>query len=358
MISDMTQESSMETASSVFSSNDQLLVIIFVNDNHLSNVISLKSVFNQDFPAYQLVLCNDCTDAFQCERLLFNVTDHTPLNCLQVHVIENRYHMGEVLSVKKILDEHKTEYTYILHSGESLKSSDSLSSVVSALEEEPDATAAAGEVELYNDSMKRVEKTLAWPPENGETEKSFLTNSMFLYRSAALSRVLDSKRNNDRVFEQAVPALSEDGAVLSLSFPLSYYSKKRVTSTPVELPDSLGNERLQRISSQLEGEEKQSAPFQPKAPLQKEDLTANKEKRKVLWFYKRSRFSRIKSTATIVLLLLLIGLFLLLGQHTGIPLLRTAGLVVLAVAALLAIWIAAMICCNLYFRKHPERLVS
>ena len=332
------------------------LIVEFVNDNDLSNVKTLQSIFTQDCPVYDLVVCNDCTDAFQCERFLYNVTDHMPSNLRQIQVIENPHPRGETASLRAILAKYETDYTVVLHSGEILTGGDVLRRAAAEFDPDEAISALAVQAEQWDEDMKECERTLAWSDEAERNGLRDLRDCQFVYRSGALRRALQAAdAEKSRVLEAVVPTLAAAGAVSARDWALCRFSERSVTSEAVELPEELGSERLRHIAQLLEeGADEKSAqtPLPPKRTTQANDPV---RKRK-LWLYKHSRFQRLKSAMAVTLMLILLGLFLL-SQKAAFPLLSMLGVPALVVAALMALWIFAMLCCNLYYRKHPERLV-
>ncbi len=339
---------------------NSLLIIEFVNGNHLSNVKTLQSVFEQDYPLYDLVVCDDCSDGFQCERFLWNITDHQPNNLRQVHVIENQHPIGEIASVKRILQEHDADFVFIIHAGEYLIGSKGLSRCINSLQNNDCLSTIATITERRTEDLKLKEAEYQYTILDKLMEqKRFLAQEwkdcMFIYRVKALRIALNSVRNSDyAVCKLAIPLFAKDNSIAAIEYPLCMFSNLSIEDEPVDIPVSLGNERLNRIEEKLKKDKEQTQTT--KLSLEEPDINTVLKRRK-LWLYKHSRFQRMKLTLAIALLLFLIALFLIYSQAAIPSSLRLIGKAIFVAGCVLLFWILCMTCCNLYYRKHPERLV-
>jgi len=72
-----------------------ILLIAMLNNNHLSNVRTLQSIYSQTHPEIYLVICNDAIPKFDCERIIYNLFDK-PDNIKGIYLKENRYPLGGI----------------------------------------------------------------------------------------------------------------------------------------------------------------------------------------------------------------------------------------------------------------------
>lgn len=345
-------------------SDQSILIIEFTNDNHLSNVKTLQSIFQQKDNLFKLVICNDCTDRFQCERFIYNITDHKPDNFQKVEIIENLHPVGESVSVRQILDEYDAKYVFIIHSGEYLVDPDILSKCATIICDYPMTDALAVSVERCEEDLITTIECLKLPDWEINVERptsgfsplfSKIRDCNFFYRGSSLKKLLYSNMNHgDSVFKSTISSyLNEMLKIEKQSFSVCKFSSESINNPVIDIPSDLENERIKRIANRLTFQGKKdpsvnSVRFSDVSTTVKLD-----NKRKMgIWLYKHSRFQRIKFNIIIALLLFNLALLLNIKE---VPIIVVGPIIV--ISALIMIWNIAMLCCNLYYRKHPERLV-
>ncbi|MCR4691042.1 MAG: hypothetical protein K5739_06850 [Lachnospiraceae bacterium] len=328
----------------------KFLIIFVANDNHVSNVNTLQSIFKQEYPILSLVILNDDTNAFQCERLMWNITDHIPENIEKIQIVENRYPIGEPVSVRNIIRKSNAEYVMILHSGERFSSAQVLNKCWDALEQEPDTGILTAPVEERSADLKKVIKKHIFDTVSDTSSEN--RDAMYIYRLDILRGMLEeAAKRNVHVCDSISSVLPEESVRrMALDFSLCIFTPKELEDTPSEVPQILGNEKLQNIKKLME--EHKSNPTAPR-PVHRDTTPAPSQKNKrILWAFKNSRFLRIKTNILIDLLLIFFAVLFYTEK-----ILPPAWCVFAAAGVLLTLWIIVMLACNLYFRKHPERLV-
>ena len=331
----------------------KLLIVLFVNDNHLSNVRSLQSIFKQDYPNTILYVINDDTDAFQSERLLYNITDHTPDTVQKVRIVENPYPIGECASVKNALLESKADYVYILHAGEIISSPRILRKCLMKMEHDLSSSFLIAPIEKKTDILNEtVEiRSFSLEEDKNNVERTRPCDAMFLYRSQVLYQIFEkmtSKRCNTS--EAVIPFLEDNLRFLSVDSPICFYSDESMKTPLASIPSHLGNERLHHITELISN--------QKSAQIESLKIAADKSRvltpsnKRTLWLFKHSRFMSIKIDVLIFLLLFLLSALVFLEKISII-----LGIILLSMTMIMGIWTITMLCFNLHFRKHPERLV-
>lgn len=350
--------------------NEQhVLVILLANDNHLSNVKTLQSIYNQDYPNIYLVACNDCTDHFQSERLFYNFEAGRPENIRGIYIHENKHPLGEYLMQKQFWDRASAQYVVTLHSGEYFAAPDALRKCVEQLEEKTASSALLVAAEKWSDDMKTRIKVFS-PAAQGKTQQvsfreqvaiadSDFRDCMVLYRLDALqSQNFRIPTGCNMITPNILTALlGQKKQVTAVSQVLCKYSDESITDIKTPLTETYGNQRLQNLAelvrdrSSAPHAEKNKALFgaAPVIPAQ----TA--QKNRWLTLYKYSRFSKLKSYAAIDLLMFICAAVLMITRQS---VLMVAGGALMALAVLLLCWTATMLGYNLYFKKNPQRLVG
>ena len=116
------------------------------------------------------------------------------------------------------------------------------------------------------------------------------------------------------------------------------------------IPSHLGNERLHHITELITNQSSsQNDSVRIVADHSRVLTPSNK---RTLWLFKHSRFMSIKIDILILLFLFLLSALVFWEKISAI-----LGIVLLFITGLMGIWTITMLCFNLYFRKHPERLV-
>jgi len=345
------------------------MVLLLTNDNHLSNVKSLQSIYKQDYPNIYLVVCNDCTDHFQSERLFYNYEAGRPENVQGVYVHENVHPLGEYCTQKQFWDHAKADYVVALHSGEYFVSPQALSQCVKQLEYDHSVAALLVGAELWSNDMKKCETVYAAV---NQRQPQFLTSleqaavKLTEIRDCMLICRLKDVRALEFSEEQSGVAvganvltalLSDKRRVMMIPQTLCKFSELSIEDEKKAVPDTYGNKRIQNISELLKEESAQRDSGEKDRlfggnPM---GVAPSQETSRWLKLYKYSRFSKLKSYAVLDLLTIICAVLMLMTNH---PLLSVAGAVVLAGSVLLLCWTMAMLVVNLYLKKNPQRLVS
>ena len=331
----------------------KLLIVLFANDNHLSNIRSLQSIFKQDYPNIILFVINDDTDAFQSERLIYNITDHTPETVQKVRIVENPYPIGECASVKNALSESEADYVFILHAGEIFSSPKVLRKCLMKMEHDLSSSFLTAPIEKKSDNLKETIEIKTFSKEEIETfEKTRPCDAMFLYRSQVLYLILEKMTGKScNTCEAVLPLFSDDNLrFLSIDSPICFYSDENMKTPLASIPSHLGNERLHHIS-ELISDQRNSQTDSVKITADKSRILTPSNKR-TLWLFKHSRFMSIKIDVLIFLLLLFFSALVFWEKISVI-----LGIALIFITVLVGIWTITMLCVNLYFRKYPERLV-
>lgn len=332
----------------------RLLVLFYANDNHLSNVRTLQSLYKQDYPNIFLIVCNDCTDQFQSERLLYNFQAGKPDGIRQIVFHENPYPLGEYQSQTQFWKAFDAEYIFTIHAGEYLCSNDTLTKCVGQLESNGSITAVVTSSELWSDDLK---KKLASQPAAQKAgflteecvEISKLRDCMLICRLEAVKK-LDLQKTNKQTVGQAVltALLTDKDLVLALPFPACRYSNASIKIPQVLLSQTYGNENLEQITALLE-----SSPKGQKVFPDTEKLPTKREHKRKSLLYRYSRRKLFKWYMAIMLLLFTCAGILTSGEnHTRF---FSAG-VLIVTACIVLVWMLAMLLTNIYFKKNPQRL--
>lgn len=347
---------------------EAVTIFFFANNNHLSNVKTLQSIFRQDYPRINLIVCNDCTYGFQSERLLNNFEAGRGENIQYLYFQENPWKMGECGSQMPFWDRIDSEYYYVLHSGDQFCAPDALRMAVNTLRLDKSLAAVVTGVELWDDDFKKCQSTTTIT-KNPEAQGVFsasdqtqlrvhrIRDCMTIYRLGALKALTLSEQDRTRhLGKQALPALLEKGLRITvMQTSLCRYCKADIHDQPQAEPAKLGSDTLNNIRQLLEQREEQEKNrenllFHDNAPEKKPP-----RRNPHLLLFKLSTVVKICGYAAVALLLSIAGaLFMLLEQKV----LNLLGMGFLALAAFSAVWTVAMLACNLYYKRNPQRLVS
>ena len=343
---------------------ESVTVFFFANNNHLSNVKTLQSIYTQNYPHINLVVCNDCTYGFQGERLLNNFEAGRGSNIEYLYFQENPWPMGECASQTQLWDRIHSDYYFVIHSGDQLIAPDSLRQCINTLRLDRSLAAAVAGLELWDDEFKKCLSTtrLTKDPEaqgvfsaadSNQLRLHRLRDCMAVYRLSVLKKLELSESDRSRFLsKQAMPQLLERGhRITVLQSVLCCYSEKSVRDEQIPEPTKLGRDTLQNIETLLKQRQQKSpdALFEAEVPAAK----APKKNRHTM-LYKLSTFKKIGMYAGgAVLLAIAAALFLLLEQRVFF----FVGLFFLALAVCAAGLAAVMLLLNLYYKNKPEKLV-
>ena len=344
---------------------EAVTVFFFVNNNHLSNVRTLQSIYKQTYPRINLVVCNDCTYGFQSERLLNNFEAGRGSNIQYLYFLENPWTMGERASQTQLWDRIDSEYYFVIHSGDQFVAPDALQRSINTLRLDQSLAAAVAPLEQWSDGYKKLlsTTTVTKDPESqgvfGKADMSLLRlhrvrDCMVVYRLEALKKLEISEQDHSRFLGRLVmPLLLEKGHRITVqTAPMCSYCDADIQDLPMAEPTGLGRNTLRNIEQLLQ--ERQQAPEnrlfhsdvpQPKAP-----------KRNIhTMLYKLSTLKKLGIFAAgAVLLAIAAALFMGLEK----PVFLAVGLGFLGLSACAGLLTLALLFCNLYYKKNPQRLVN
>ena len=343
---------------------ESITVFFFANNNHLSNVKTLQSIYKQDYPHINLVVCNDCTYGFQSERLLNNFEAGRGANIEYLYFQENPWPMGECASQTQLWDRIHSDYYFVIHSGDQLAAPEALRQCINTLRLDRSLAAAVAGVELRDKDFKKCLSTtrLTKDPEaqgvfssadKNQLRLHRLRDCMTVYRLSALKKLDLAQDDRSRFLsKQAMPQLLEKGHRITVQQSiLCCYSDDGVQDVTIPEPTKLGKDTLRNIEELLKQQTRDpKALFEAEVPAPK---APNRNRHTML--YKLSTFKKIGLYAGgSVLLAIAAALFLHLKQKVFFA----VGLGFLALAACTAGLAAVMMLLNLYYKKNPQKLVN
>ena len=346
--------------------NHSVVVFLFTSSNHISNVATLQSIYAQNYPHIQLIVCNDCTAGFQSERLVNNFEHKRPVNIEHILFQENRYSIGLCRSQAPYWTRLRDAYMITLHAGETFTSADSLRRGVAKLEADPAAAAVVCGCELWNDTFKSVlESHDASPVMSAITEdtqsgthqeqSAYLYDCMVIYRLSALRELATEQfEQEDSLCQKIVPMLlRKDARILTDEAYMCKYSNNRIDPMLATVPQTLGSRTVENIVQLLQEETSEGTGDLFDSPIKEPE---KRKKRNIfVLLHKLSSVSKILIYGVIALLFAVAaGLFLNLAVGVYFAL----GIAFLAGAALVLVWAFAMLICNLYLKKNPQRMVA
>lgn len=345
------------------SSEKRLLVVFLTNDNHLSNVKTLQSIYKQDYPNIYLAVCNDCTDQFQSERLLNNFEAGKPENIKRICYRENEHPMGEYLSQKQFWDCMAADYVVTLHSGEYFASPQALTNCIRYLSYNSSVSAVITKAELWSDDMKKrlslyssTKDDQVTPGETPQLNIENLRDCMMMCRIEALNNLDVQTVQSEKPVSQIVcSALLEQGqTVTTQPMSLCKFSQASIQNIAVSVPDTYGNSTLQSISELIQSSPARTLEMVAAADASEPISVSDKYRKIILKLYKYSSFSKLKFYAVIDLLIAIFATLLFLTEAT---VLIIAVKIMAVIAVMMFVWMLGMLACNLYFKKNPQRLV-
>lgn len=335
----------------------EILILAFVGDDHLDNVKSLQSMFNQSFSGMHIVLCNNATNAFQCERLIFNITDHTPSTVNQIQIEELPHPMDELSVLRRLISRTDSDFVFVLHAGEQFSSAHFLDTSALVLGSNPSIDVLAVSAEECRADSNAVIRTLSLE------DSSFLRSSlrseglardcMFVYRKSALQEILDQEAlRPGTIWSAVVPVFCDRDAI---DYRPALLSCKFHEGASENAPFSsvYGNVHLNNIKTALQAGAAASSSNSSHAYSSCSVQEISRRQKCIAWLYKHSRLQKMKTDLLILLLLLVLASVLFVHR-----LILPVAYMLFAAAFLAAAWLIFMLLCNLYFKKHPERLVN
>lgn len=343
---------------------EAVTIFFFANNNHLSNVRTLQSIYRQDYPHINLVVCNDCTYGFQSERLLNNFEAGRGANIEYIYYQENPIPMGECGSQLQLWDRIDTEYYFVIHSGDLLSSPDALRLSINSLRLDRSLAAVVNGLNLKDEAFNKVLSTttitrnpqaqgIYSAADKNELRAHRVRDCMAVYRLKMLKKLpRETLEDNRYLGKQALPALLEEGHRIAVrTTALCCYSESSIQDVVIPEPTKLGRDTLRNIRDMLQeqAEKPEDMLFQSQVP---QPPAPRRNRHRVL--YKLSSLKKILRYAGVaVLLAIAAGLFLQLEAP-----LAFLGWGFLALAACAGAFAVAMLVCNLYYKKNPQRLVN
>jgi len=263
-----------------------ILLIAMLNNNHLSNVRTLQSIYSQTHPEIYLVICNDAIPKFDCELIIYNLFDK-PDNIKGIYLKENRYPLGEFLSQQQFFNKVNTQYVFTIHSGEYFISHNSLESLVNEMERQNDAVAICCHTELWSNDMRT--RLNIYPDfdlgSDGKLSISVLDynsfknlrDCMFLYKLSVIKNLKYDQINwNAKAYETIIPKLLNSGYKIACTrISICKYSLESIKQIEVKIPESFGNNGLQLLKEKLKKSELNESQFY----IEYEAIQQNKKKK-------------------------------------------------------------------------------
>lgn len=344
---------------------ESVTIFFFANNNHLSNVKTLQSIYRQDCDNLNLIVCNDCTYGFQNERLLNNFEAGRPANIQYVYFHENSHPMGEFASQTQFWDRINSEYYLTVHSGEVFTAPDALRSCVNTLRWDKSLAAAVAGVEQWDTRFKKrlsVDKitddehhTVLSGADMANLHLDCIRDCMVLYRLPELrSMMLHIGEDVCQISSEIIPYFLENGSRIAIRhIAMCRYSEDSIQDVQIPAPAKLGSDSLRNIEKMLQ----ESAGRQQGGtePLFNSSVASSPKRKKNihLILYKLCTLARIKSLALIALLLYIAAaLFLSLDS------MQTFGLLFMVLACLATVCVMVMVGLNLHYKRNPQRLVA
>lgn len=167
-----------------------VLIIAFTNDNHISNIKMIQSIFKQNYENIILIVCNDNTDNFQEERFFYNLVPNRPDNIKKIYFHRNKYSIGEINTFNNLVKKFDSDYVFVIHSGEYFTEDDSIKKFVKTFDENESSVAISAQAELWTDDMKKLSETITYSVGDflfdkligGSTKNA--SDCMFMYRTS------------------------------------------------------------------------------------------------------------------------------------------------------------------------------
>lgn len=346
---------------------DSVVVFLLAGNNHLSNVKTLQSIFNQSYPHIRVVICNDCTYGFESERLLNNFEHNRPDNIEQIIFQENKRSIGEYRTQYQFWSRLNSTFCVTLHAGEYFTSPQALLNCIQKLEENPAVFAVVCGCECWDDSFKMVlsvseaklymESASAADQTGGmQDQLTLVRDCMVIYRISALRNlILSVDEESVHVSREIVPMMVRSGyRVAVCEDSLCKYSEESIDLMLKPAPETLGSHTMDNIVHLLR--EKKIAEYEQREELfRSEEKTRPKKKRNI--FVLLNKLSKVSYILTYICMSLLMFAASALFLNLNTAFYSTMGIGFFALATLIAVWAVAMLGCNLYLKKNPQRLV-
>ncbi len=332
--------------------NSKFLIILFLNDNHISNVRTLQSIFNQTYENIYLIVCNDDTNNFQGERLLYNFEEKRKDNITRIYLKENKYKIGELNSFLQLTHKDIAKYFMVMHSGEYFVSDNAIDKGVSILEQNNSLSAVSFSLEKRNENMNNSLSVISSLKTTEYKRDSSVINSykdcMFIYRMSDIYDLDLTEERGSGIFQNLIPLLIKNKKIISdQSFSLCMYSDQSICDIKSEIPKSLQNENLMVINRLVTENKKKDDEYM----LSVKKNVGTKRRLKIL-LHRLSRTNKIKNYIIIDLLMMICAATFYI---TGISLLKFVAVFMAGLSLIAVIWTAAMIFFNIYYRRFPER---
>lgn len=341
-----------------------VVVFFFTNNNHISNVKTLQSIYKQDYSNINLIICNDCTYGFENERLLNNFQAQKGDNIRQIYFHENPYPIGEYQSILQFLHKIQGDFFLIIHSGEYFTSADILRKCIANMVYDAEiAVELVGAEQWTNDFAHR--KIIETAAETAlirqisladDIKWDGLRDCMVIYRLTSLrSNHFTVPDRCSHISRYIVPQFIEKEKVILSPLNLCRYSSESIQDVPKLVPSEYGNVRLENIKKLVQ---QQSGVLVQTETIFGSSLVhtgSHMTYKKNIILYRLSSYTRLKNYTLISLLLFVASA---LFMNISSPIFSFVGAVFIVLAFGFSLWTIGMLGCNLYFKKNPQRLVN
>lgn len=192
-------------------SKDDILISVFLSDNHLQNVKTLQSIYKQKFGNIYLCLINNRLLDFQCERFIYNLNVNKSDSVKQIYMYENECREYAFESVLAMLYKFNVEYLYIMCAGERFESEVAVKNALDALNKSEYSTINCFP---YCQSNKLIYLNIN--PDNNLISWVNVKECMFLYDASIIRKMNDNNSKEYRFAQNVIPKLLTEGATLKI----------------------------------------------------------------------------------------------------------------------------------------------
>lgn len=342
------------------------LLVVFLNDNHLGNVVTLQSIYRQTYNNIKVVFCNDATNHFQREKFVNNMNVNRPQGIQQVKLVENPHRYGETRTFIRAVLNTDADYVMVLHSGEQLLNSITISRCAERISLDKLADVLSFVVTQKDETLTEIEATYNLTEILEEREEKWwkddnllygLKDCMFVYRRESLLQLINKNLlEKSKIAQTFVPAMLTQGMkITNTNMNAFFYLLPDTMDVVAEIPDTLGDPKLETIRNLYAEHKAMERNGANLSNLEARPISKSRKQsiRKLLFRLSRRKMIIAYAGATLLLAILSVLLFLLREDTTNI-----LGIIAAAVAGLSLLCTLFMLGVNLYYRLKPERLLS
>lgn len=344
----------------------QVLIVALLDNNHLSNVRTLQSIYRQSYNNIVLAICNDAISAFQSERFFYNLMSSRPQGIQKVFFLENDHPKGSVAVVRDVLGRFYADYVFVIHAGDLFCAPETVASIVSTFENIPQADALSVLSETWSDDFNTKLQTLSLPFGNDDFTNpkgtfsyapESLQDCMLIYRWDALHHTLMTASYSTTVIQTALADMPLRGCTIAAaSVPVCRHSSdtlhKFETGKPFSCDsntDPVPSHRSAKDASSLSATSRLVKELPAPLPSQ-----STRHKRNKLLFHLSTTKKNVAYLLFALLLLNCSLLCFLLKSQISIAF----GVLFSVLAFLACLWSVCMIGFHVYFKIKPERLIA